>query len=115
MRIIKCDRCQKDISKQQHIGYVNADWADPVTGELEGNRAFEGWDFCEDCMKEITDFVRMKPALPKSGGGTVKQETKIDTGKIKALAKAGWTTKQIAEEIGCSLPTVRKYLDNKEE
>ena len=44
-----------------------------------------------------------KPADPKSG----KQ---IDTGKIRALSKAGWTTAAIAAEMGISQPTVLKYI-----
>ena len=44
-----------------------------------------------------------KPADPESG----KQ---IDTGKIRALSKAGWTTAAIAAEMGISQPTVLKYI-----
>jgi len=34
----------------------------------------------------------------------------VDTGKIKALADAGWSVQKIAEEMGLSAPTIRKYL-----
>ncbi|MBQ1292528.1 MAG: helix-turn-helix domain-containing protein [Clostridiales bacterium] len=34
----------------------------------------------------------------------------MDDGKIKALRDAGWTTKAIAEEIGCSQPTICNHL-----
>jgi predicted transcriptional regulator len=44
-----------------------------------------------------------KTADPESG-------KPIDTGKILALSKAGWTTAAIAAEMGISQPTVLKYI-----
>lgn len=35
---------------------------------------------------------------------------KYDTGKICALRRANWSISKIAEEMGCSDPTVRKIL-----
>ena len=56
----------------------------------------------------------------KSGGITPKK--KLDWGKIKALADAGWSHQQIAEEMGCTVATVatglsrlRKGADNGKE
>lgn len=44
-----------------------------------------------------------------------KKETKtnkrLDHGKICALRKAGWPVSKIADEMGCSGPTVRYHLD----
>lgn len=38
------------------------------------------------------------------------KKARIDAGKIKALADAGWSVQKIAEEMGISAPTVRRYL-----
>lgn len=35
---------------------------------------------------------------------------KFDTGKMNALLKAGWSVPKIADEMGVSAPTVRKYM-----
>lgn len=35
---------------------------------------------------------------------------KVDAGKIRALADAGWTYDSIADEMGLSAATVQKYL-----
>ncbi|HCG58791.1 MAG TPA: hypothetical protein DEV97_02140 [Lachnospiraceae bacterium] len=43
-----------------------------------------------------------------------KPKRNIDTGKILALHNAGWTASAIASEIGCSTPTVTKYINAKE-
>lgn len=38
------------------------------------------------------------------------KKPKVDTGKIKALADAGWSVQKIAGEMGLSGPTIRRYL-----
>lgn len=53
--------------------------------------------------KEKKPAPAEKPADPKSG-------KPIDTGKIRALSKAGWTTAAIAAEMRISQPTVLKYI-----
>ena len=43
-----------------------------------------------------------------------QKKPKVDTGKIKALADAGWSVQKIAEEMGLSAPTIRRYLKETE-
>lgn len=127
MRIIECDRCHKRIGNdKEKTGYINLDMRDTRTGELEGNREFEEWDLCDDCLKEIHDFVKTKPmqeaskipegfkAVEVKPTAVIKRPVtdKITPEKIeqiKALAKEGKTVKEIAAEVGVSDPTVRKY------
>ena len=143
MRVIECDRCHKRFNKDaKKTGYINLDQRDIRTGELDGNRDFYEWDLCDDCMKLISDFVRMVPPvrqepdrpgsnvprqptvppMPKGfkavdvkRGATIKRpvtgmpltQEKID--QIKQLVREGKTVKEIAEKVGVSDPTVRKY------
>ena len=144
MRVIECDRCHKRISNDAvKIGYISLDTQDVKTGDLDGKNEFEGWDLCDDCMKLISDFVRMVPPvrqepdgpwvnvpkdqplfppIPKGfkavdvkRGATIKRpvtgmpltQDKID--QIKQLVREGKTVKEIAEKVGVSDPTVRKY------
>lgn len=68
MRVILCDRCGAKIEGTDSTGYVTINWRDIVSGDLIGLVPdFDSWDFCDDCMKQIEDFVRMKPApaVPK--------------------------------------------------
>jgi lambda repressor-like predicted transcriptional regulator len=47
-----------------------------------------------------------------------KKSTKrkeIDTGKLMALRKAGWSMKNIGIELGCSEGTIFNYLKKMEE
>ena len=115
MRIIECDRCHKRFNKDtKKTGYINLDQRDIKTGELDGNREFDDWDLCDDCMKLIRDFVRMVPAKEEKPKATIKRVpvqgttiTKPDW--IRRLAGEGKTIKEICEITGCSEPTARKY------
>ena len=51
------------------------------------------------------------PEPPKeAGGGKTSARKKLDWGKIKALADAGWPHQKIAEEMGCTAATVATGL-----
>ena len=41
---------------------------------------------------------------------TTRKKSSFDVGKLAALWKAGWSVRKIADEMGVSEPTVRKYL-----
>lgn len=116
MRIIECDRCHKRFNKDaKKTGYINLDQRDIKTGELEGNREFDDWDVCDDCMQKIRDFVRMVPMKEEKPKATIRKMpkpegtviTKADW--IRRLAGEGKTVKEICEITGSSEPTVRKY------
>lgn len=49
------------------------------------------------------------PEAPKKIGG-IAPKKKLDWGKIKALADAGWPHQKIAEEMGCTAATVATGL-----
>ena len=62
------------------------------------------------------------PEPSKKSGGGITPKKKLDWGKIKALADAGWSHQKIAEEMGCTAATVatglsrlRKGADNGKE
>lgn len=38
-----------------------------------------------------------------------KKKKEVDSGKIKALRKAGWSMTKIADEMRCSISTVSRY------
>ena len=50
------------------------------------------------------------PETPKKSGGGIEPKKKLDWGKIKALADAGWPHQKIAEEMGCTAATVATGL-----
>lgn len=57
---VKCDRCGKQfIPDAQHkVGWIGMTWRIPETDDLEnGVTPYEHCDFCETCMKAISDFI----------------------------------------------------------
>lgn len=58
-RIIRCDRCRKDI-KSGKIGYIAQSWRHVETDDLIDGNPFEHMDFCEDCMAAVREYV-LKP------------------------------------------------------
>ena len=139
MRIIECDRCHKRIEGKDEIGYVALDWRSVKTGDLAGENTLDSWDFCDECMKEITDFVQhmspppvaqvteapkatdTKPRAsikrPIADGTKYSAVTPEKIEQIKELAREGKTVKEISELVGVSDPTVRKYkreVDNED-
>lgn len=63
MRLIRCDRCHKEILPAQinKIGYVALNWRHIQTDDLEDGNPYEHCDFCPGCMKAISDFVETNP------------------------------------------------------
>lgn len=137
MRIIECDRCHKRIESKDEVGYVALDWRSVKSGDLAGANTLDSWDFCDECMKEITDFVQhMRPAVqvpdgfkavdakpkasikrPIADGTKYAAVTPEKVEQIKELAREGKTVKEISELVGVSDPTVRKYkreVDNED-
>ena len=132
MRIIECDRCHKRITGVDKVGYVALDHRDIKTGNRLGeSRGIETRDFCDECMEEIAKFVQMKPvqerqkflegfkAVDVKPKAVIKKPISTDTKysaitpekieRIKQLSREGKTVKDIAAEVGCCEPTVRKY------
>ena len=64
MRLIRCDRCGKEIQPvltDNRIGYVALNIKDLNTDDLIDGNPFEHADFCPECMKEIEAFIRKAP------------------------------------------------------
>ena len=62
----------------------------------------------------LADTKKEEPKPKAEKTKADKPKRNIDTGKILALHNAGWTASAIASEIGCSTPTVTKYINAKE-
>ena len=63
---VKCDRCGKQfIPDDQHkVGWIGMTWRIPETDDLEnGVTPYEHCDFCESCMKAISDFIESRVVI----------------------------------------------------
>jgi hypothetical protein len=128
--IYYCDRCGVEIKEPYKIiGHkIDKDTGDYLTDE--GGHL----DYCRDCfisiMSGITDNISKDeeegededdetcglpfeaPVEDQEEQPTVnnRQKADLDVGKMKALRNAGWTFKQIGEELGCAQSTVINRL-----
>ena len=97
---------------------------------LVPGRKESGWnDMTPDTLQHMLEgclFFRKEPAMEKELAGIAPPPRKktvkgvggkkpIDTGKLLALHKAGWSNVKIADELGISDVTVGKYLKRAEE
>lgn len=99
---------------------------------------WSGMDFCEDCMAKIEEFILSEPATPteapKEEPETVEPEAEpeaetegeaetaapakaktvkpkeLDTNKIKALYKAGWGYRAIADELRSNVSAIGRVI-----
>ena len=129
MRIIKCDRCGKEIpDTQEQVGYVEINLRDIGTGDFIDENPFENWDLCDDCLREIHECITMPPGKkakfeeiiesvdagkrktknPKNAGRK-DQGPSIDVGKAQVLREAGWSVANIAAELKTTETTVYKW------
>lgn len=99
--IYYCDRCRKEIEEK------------PLSFQATVRRTeTETVDICESCANDLMAGIRQLIRGEAQEGKTKKKEKKdpIDQGKIRALAKAGWSAAKIADEMRCSKATVYNVL-----
>lgn len=118
-RIVKCDRCGITFpADSDNSGYIKMGWRSIRGADLYIDpNPYEDFDFCESCMEEIRACVERVPKIEpkkaepeKKPASPANKVTAVDVGKIKALHKAGRSVAWIAEDMGLSDPTVRKYI-----
>ena len=123
-RVIRCDRCGKDVDPDA-VGRISTVFASESLAPSDTSaNPFDKMDYCEDCMNEITAFIKStpkmkakkkpakeKPVQVKGGDKSPRTGRKpIDRGKIRALHEAGWTMAKIADDVQCSIATVNNVL-----
>lgn len=120
-RLIRCDRCGKTLGTQeatyiiwpQAVDRYNRDF--PVKLEQIYEKE-TNCDYCEECAKATVAFLHQKPVgeNPPPMKKNARRRLELDTGKVLALRKAGWTIAKIADEMGVSQPIISRCLKEHE-
>ena len=98
MRLIVCDRCRQEIRGVSKTGYINLDKRDIGTGVLEGNREFDEWDLCDDCLMQIRDFVHMAPRTQNVLPNRIRGRQKNRSRSMWTRA-TGWRQNQRGQKL----------------
>lgn len=101
-------------------GEEKSDWRemipDTLQNMLSGVMFFQREPALE---KPMIDSEEDPPPQPRTDeavvGGKGKKKKPIDTGKMLALRKAGWSMKKIGDELGISESSVFNYLKKLEQ
>lgn len=78
-------------------------WTYDIEGTVEEIKELLGMMQPKAVVQEEPPKAVKKPKTP------AKKKKEVDSGKIKALRKAGWSMTKIADEMRCSISTVSRY------
>lgn len=73
----------------------------------------EGYEIGELALIFDAKYSYIKEILVRKGKVKLREKSAIDTGKVKALRRAGWNLQSIAFELCTSVEEVRKVLGDK--
>lgn len=106
-----CDRCKKVIQEEGSVFYLAlfAEGGEVTEEEISAVH------FCKDCTPSVlSEFLtkdEKKEAKEEESKDAVKRRCKdnkrIDTGKVLALRKAGWSDEEIASDMNLSEEEIR--------
>ena len=128
MKVVKCDCCGKELVgrifkfafeiEDEFGNIISEQEADKEWQELQGN--VDDKDYCFECAKAISkmtfsNICEESPELKKEEISNPKPPKKkdLDWGKACALKTAGWTNKDIAYEVHCSVNTINQKIKAK--
>lgn len=127
MRVVKCDCCGKELVgrifkfafeiEDEFGNIINDQENDEEWQELQGN--VDDKDYCYECAKAISKMTFSQTCEespePKEEIPSLKPPKKndVDWGKACALKTAGWTNKDIADEVHCSVNTINQKIKAK--
>lgn len=103
-----CNRCNRQIKTEGTR--IIPHFFDTASGEMLGEVDIPSNDthFCLNCTKKMMEEILALPEGEKAMDGmqgaveqnnSPKKRMRLDTGKVMALHEAGWSNKQIAEEM----------------
>lgn len=59
---IYCNRCKKELDRNNKIGYIALNYRRSYLGDLVGDNQYEDMDFCTECMDALKAFLSETPA-----------------------------------------------------
>lgn len=109
----------KEITRAEAVERMAAEKPVFALFEIDGDMTINDLITADGFVIEVEEEPRNNLAEPRKKSEKPKKASKepgknqhYDRGKVAALTKAGWSVKQIADELGCTDNTVR-YIQKK--
>lgn len=109
----------KEITRAEAVERMAAEKPVFALFEIDGTMTINDLITADGFVIEVDEEPRNNLAEPRKKSEKPKKASKepgknqhYDRGKVAALTKAGWSVKQIADELGCTDNTVR-YIQKK--
>lgn len=121
--VVICDCCGIELNGEEQGVQIVVQYSNPQSESMLPKWSMElpKKDFCPECAQQFVHYllgtkerVSSSPAAKGEEEQEIKRRTKIDVGKVLALKKAGWSVKNIAEEMHVSTPAIYNVLAKKE-
>lgn len=132
MKVVKCDACGKEIENDRifkmHFeveninGFNSAKENDEELDSLNVDK-LSVRDYCLTCASILAgmdfglfmgdEFESIGKEMEQSEDEKPKEQKTLDWGKACALKLAGWTNKDIADELHCSINTINQKIVKK--
>lgn len=58
---IYCNRCSKELDRNNKIGYIALNYRQSYQGDFIGDNQYEDMDFCTECMDDLKAFLAESP------------------------------------------------------
>ena len=98
--------------QEGEVVFLIKDASNPYPMVYNMAQLFEGKRFVVDEKEDVPNSEPKPETVPEDKEDSKSSKKKdIDTGKIIALHNAGWSYRKIAEEMGLTLTTVSKYVN----
>lgn len=117
--IYQCDRCRDEVEEDDIINVLDFDFCGDCAYEVAQHLLMwlgdpEEQEEAEELIEEPDEEEAEEPAeeLSKRKNGRGYGKVSVDWNKACALRQAGWTYKDIGEELGIGMSTVQKYMQH---
>ncbi len=109
MKKVYCDRCGADITAQEAYGLIWMDYRDyEITLDMFYDSPWPDRDYCESCMAEILDFIKIKPGCKAAPAVEEKKEEPVVAPEVPKVEdveeKAEPKPKKVAKATGKKKP-----------
>lgn len=93
---IYCNRCNKELDRNNKIGYIALNYRQSYRGDFVGDNQYEDMDFCTECMDALKAFLAGTPAEHPAKH---EESTETSLKQVKTASKQTETVPNQPQEL----------------